>query len=228
MGMTFANMKIYLKFQFGNRTDLEDVSDLNLYETWINSAYTQLCSRNRFWALKRNFKFPQLQDTDTSQSTTDATAYLSVPSDALVIQNIQDTTNDRDLDYIKPGAYFAYTDRSDTDAEGQPTEYTRSGSKLYLHPTPDATYTTEILYRKRPATLSGTEETAIDEEWDDAILALAAFMGFSWLHEYDKAEARKNEFIGLVSGLIGLYDQEEKGANDTYQMKEGTKEYGFD
>ena len=228
MGMTFSQMGIYLKFQFGNRTDLEDVGDTNLYNIWINSAYKQLCSRNRFWALKRNFKFPQLQALDTSQSTTDAVAYLSMPSDALIIQNLQDTTNERDLDYIKPIEYFSFTDRADTDAEGQPTEYTRSGDYIYLHPTPDATYTTEILYRKRPATLSGAEETAIDDEWDDAILALAAFIGFSWLHEYDKAEARKNEFIGLVSGLIGLSDQEEKGADDTYHMKEGVKEYGFD
>ena len=228
LAFTFANFTSHLKFQFGNRGDLEDVDSVNLYETWVNMAYMNLTTRNRFWALKRNFKFPELIVTDATQSTTDSEAYVNVPSDAIAIYNVQDTTNDVDLDYIKPNKYFGYTDRSDTSAEGEPTEYTRSDDYIFLHPTPDDTYVLEILYRKRPAVLTGTNTTIIGEEWDDAILALAAFIGFSWTHEYDKAKERKDEFMGIVSGIIGIYDIEEKTARDTLHANPMGKDFGFE
>jgi len=227
MAMTFETMKAYLKFQFGNRTDLESVDSTDLYGVWINMAYKNLTTRNRFWAVKKSFKFPELIVTDVSQSTTDGTAYVSVPTDAIAVYNVQDTTNDRDLDYIKINKYFAYTDRSNTDAEGEPNEYSRSDEYIYLHPTPDDTYALEILYRKRPAVLSGTATTVIGDEWDDAILALACFIGFSWTHEYEKAKERKDEFIGLVSGLIGIYDTEEKTSGETLHANPSGKDYGF-
>jgi len=75
--------------------------------------------------------------------------------------------------------------------------------------------------------LSGSATTVIGEEWDEAILSLAAYIGFSWTHEYEKAEKRKDEFIGLVSGLIGLYDKEEKGAEDILHADPLGKDYGF-
>jgi len=92
MAKTFAELKSYLKFQFGNRTDLESVDSENMYGVWINMAYQNLTTRNRFWSLNRNFKFPELRDTDTSQTTTDGTAYVNVPSGAVVIYNVLDTT----------------------------------------------------------------------------------------------------------------------------------------
>ena len=227
MAKTFAEFTSYLKFQFGNRTDLESVDDVNMYGVWINMAYQNLTTRNRFWSLKRDFKFPKLLAIDDTQSTSDGVAYVNVPTGALIVNNVYDATNDRDLVYIKPAKYFKYTDRSNTDAEGEPTEYTRHGSYVYLHDTPAATYSLEIDYRKIPAVLSGTATTEIGEEWDEAILSLAAYIGFSWVHEYEKAEKRKEEFIGLVSGLIGIYDKEEKGAEDTLHADPAGKDYGF-
>ena len=226
--MTFEDMKAYLKMQFGEDTNLENVDGKNMYGVWINIAYKGLTTRHRFWGLKRNFKFPQLSTVSTVQSTADGDAYIYVTDGAVTVDNVYDITNSRDLDRITPARYFAYTDRSDTSSEGEPTEYTRSGIYLYLHPTPDAVYEIEILYRKIPTALTGTETTEIGEEWDNAILTLAAFTGFSWKHEYDKADKRKDEFMEIISGLIGIYDSEEKDANDTLHADPMTKNYGFE
>lgn len=228
MAMTFANMNTYLKVQFGSRTDLEDTDSTNLYEVWINMAYLELTTSHRFWTVKRNHKFPELLTLDTTQSTADGTAYINVPSDAIVVHNFVDTTNERSLDRITPAKYFDFTDRSDTSAEGQPVEYTRVGDYLYLYPTPDAVYTTEILYRRRPAALTGTNATEIGEEWDNAILTLAAFIGFSWTGEPEKAAARKAAFMDILGGCIGIYDEEEKDANDTLHADPMGKSYGFE
>jgi len=228
MAYDFSEFKKFLKFQFGNRTDLESVDGLNLYGVWVNSAYKILTTRNRFWAVQRNFKFPQLRDRDASQATVDGTAYIDVPSDAVIIHNVYDTENDRDLAYIKPNYYYKLTDRANTSAEGEPTQYTRAGDRIYLYPTPDDAYDMEIEYRRIPSDLTGENTTAIGEEWDDAIVALASYIGFSWLHEYDKAKERKEDFLNLVSGLIGIYDQEERGAEDTLHADPMGKDYGFE
>jgi len=227
MAYTFTDFKNYLKLEISQRDDLESIGGVNMYGVWINSAYKNLTTRNRFWALKRNFKFPQLLALDTTQSTSNGSPYIVVPTNALAVLNVFDVTNSRPLNRIKPGKYLDYTDRSDTDAEGEPTEWTRIGGYLYLHSTPDDEYDMEIEHRKIPADLSGTETTEIGAEWDEAILCLAAYTGFSWLHEYEKAEARKDEFIGLVSGLIGIYDIEERDAKDTLHADPMGKDYGF-
>ena len=225
--MTFEDMNTYLEIQFGNRADLKDFNSTNLYEVWINIAYMELTTQNRFWAVKKNIKFPELLTLDTTQSTVDGVAYIDVPSDAVVVHNLIDTSNDRGLDRITPAIYFDYTDRSDTGAEGEPVEYTRTGDYLYLHPTPDDAYTTEILYRKRPAALTDTNTTVIGEEWDNAILTLAAYTGFSWIGEPEKAKASKAEFMEILAGRVGIYDQEEKDSNNTLHADPSGKDYSF-
>ncbi len=207
---TFSEFKSFLKLQMGARTDLENYDGTNLYETFINMAYIRLTTRNRFFAIKTNFTFPQLETVDTTITTTDGTPYISVPSDCMVVRDCYDYTNKRYLDQIPWREYIRYTDRFDSSSEGEPNEWVRAGDNIYLHPTPDtSSESIYVYYRKIPAVLTGTNATVLDTAWDESILQLALIIGKTWLKEYEEAEQMKKEWLDNVSGMMGIYYQEE-------------------
>lgn len=208
--LTFAEFKSYLKLQMGKRTDIENYDGTNLLETWINMAYIRLTTRNRFFAIKTNFTFPQLETVDTSLTTTDGTPYISVPSDCMVVRDCYDYTNSRYIERIPWREYLKYTDRFDSSSEGEPNEWVRAGDYIYLHPTPDTdSEAIYVYYRKIPAVLTGTDTTVLDTAWDEPILQLALIIGKTWLKEYPEAEEMKKEWLDNVSGMMGIYSQEE-------------------
>lgn len=214
----FDDFKEQIKYRHSMDTSPETIGDssLNFYGIWANHAYKQICSAHRLFGINKRFRIPQLE-TSTTATTTDGTAYVSVPSGCLVVRTVYDSTNNRRLDQISWDTYLEYTDRADTTAEGDPTEWTRSGARIYLHSTPGTTGDTlTIYYKKLPSDMTGTETTIIGAEWDEPIVQLAAYKGFIWLGQYDKAKATKEEFIETIAGLIPLYGAEELDANVKY------------
>jgi len=206
----FDDFKSYLKLQMGKRTDVENYEGVDLYGTWINMAYIRLTTRNRFFAIKTNFTFPQLETVDTSQTVSDGVQYIDVPSDCMVVRDVYDYTNGRYLTQIPWREYLKYTDRFDTSAEGEPSEWVRAGDYIYLHPTPDSdTDVPYVYYRKIPAVLTGTNTTILDTAWDEPILQLALIIGKTWLKEFPEVEEMKKEWLDNVSGMMGIYSQEE-------------------
>ena len=154
---TFAVLKNKLKFELGERTDLSSHTDLsNLYGRWINVAYLTLTTSDSIQGVWGHLYLPELMTEDTSQSTSDGGQTLDMPSDAVYIEGVHDTTNDVELDRISWAEYKSYTGRSDSDSENKPTEWTRRTTYLYLYPTPDAVYACTIYYKKRPTALTGT------------------------------------------------------------------------
>lgn len=217
--MTFSVLKDFLKVQFGNRTDLEAYvggsGTINLYEKWINLSYKELVTRNRWWGRKADFYFPQLETDSNRESstitTTDGTEYVTVPTDALIIRDIWDETNDRALDRVASWSeYVDYTGRATASSENKPTEWIRNGTYIYLYPTPDATYTLRVYYRKIPDDLSGSSVTLIGQEWDEIILLGAKIKGMTWLGDKEDLEETKKEWAEKVDGLIGIYSEEER------------------
>jgi hypothetical protein len=210
--LTFDVMKEYVKLRAGNRADLEAAGDssLNYYGIWINSAYRQLCTQQGVLGLKKNLYFPQLM-TSMSKTTTDGTVYVAVPTGALYITDIFDKTHGRKLKGITWDTYISYTDRTTAASEGDPTEWTRYGTYVYLHPTPKTTSDELVIYYKKLVTdLSGSLTTEIGAEWDDAIVELATHKMFLFLHEYDKAKVCKEAFLEMSVGLVGIYSLEDK------------------
>lgn len=206
---TFANFTDYLQVMFGERSDLTSVGGVNLYEKWINLAYIRLTTRNRFWGIKKNFYFPELEVDNSGTATTDGTAYIATPTDALIVREVWDSTSDVRLNNIPFSKYIGYTGRADSSSEGSPIEWVRRGVNIYLHPTPDATYSMYVYYRKIPAILTGTNVTVIGTEWDEVVLQMAYIIGKEWLGEYGKAEAMKKDLAESFAGIIGIYDLEE-------------------
>jgi hypothetical protein len=205
---SFADLKNYLKLRFGNADSFD-----SYYGVWVNSAYTQLCTRDIVG--KRRIEIPELE-TITTAATVDGTAYVSVPTDCLVIKEIYDTTNNKHLDWIAWGAYIAKTDRATATAENKPDYWIRSGGRIYLYPTPDAAYTLSISYRKRPAALSGDSDvTILGQEWDDVILEMAHYIGRNWVGEMEKAEFSRKLADEMINNIMDIYNREEKARRES-------------
>ena len=208
---TFAEFQSELLFNLGRVTD----TDLDDYKAgWINTAYLQFCSRNKFWYLKvpKTFNLPEL-DTSSVATGNDGDAYISKP-DGLFVHTVWDMTNDNILGYKDHSWYVEQTGRADADSEGEPQNWTPYGNKLYLYPTLDAEYNFTIYHRKRPSALTGTLTTVIGAEWDEPILQLATIKGLNSLREFDKAKGWKEEFIDTVSSLMGLQTRQARYTRD--------------
>lgn len=210
---THANFITYLTLSLGQRDDITAYDDL-----WINAAYYWLTSR-------KDLYFPELEWLPaTSADTTDGTAYIDTTSSMLFVQGVYDSTSTHWLEKIRPHKYFAYPDRSDSSAEGEPTRWTHTAGGtnrgyIYLYPTPDDTYAIIRYYRGLPTALTGSNKTVIGTEWDEIILEKAIWFGKKRLREYAGNPQQQNIDNQLIEDMIddikGLYDRE------NIHMKEG-------
>ena len=200
----------YLDFRLGNNSATDSYRLL-----WLNQAYRFLTMSDKPFGIKKSLYFPELE-TSTTSDTTDGVAYISTPSDALIIREVYDTTNDARLDWISWPDYVGKTDRSDTSAEGYPAYWHRRGGSIYLYPTPDSTYTMRVYYKKRVDNLDGStyNTTEIGKEWDDVILELAVMFGRNWLNEPERAEYAKKTALEMIASIQGSYDAEERARRE--------------
>jgi hypothetical protein len=223
---TFSEFQTDLKFELGQRTDLDSYLD-----DWVNAAYIDLCTRNRFWESKFGgaFDFPELHVVDDSQATADGYAYVNTPSGVLYVEQIHDTTNDFILRGISWREYVEKTGRATAASEGKPKKWVRYGERIYLNPTPDSAYNLDISFRKVPAKMvNDSDVTDIGTEWDEVILKLAVIQSLMRLKEYEWAEIERKEWINLVSDRLGMKAKED-GAKKTFiQPDYQANQYGYD
>ena len=209
----FDDFKTYLKFQLGQRTDLSAATDdsSNLYGIWVNLAYRELTTTVKLLGKEYNFFFPETEANSTA-TTTDGTNYISTPTDCLYVEDIFDETNIRWLEPIPHRQFVQYTDRADTSAEGDPVEWVRRGSYIYLHPTPGTTDDTlRIYYKDRVDNLVTTGATVIGAEWDEIILQLALLKALRWTNDYEALSTESNSLGALLDAQSTLYHREELG-----------------
>lgn len=212
--LTFSQMSDYALFQLGGPSRTELISPTNYISRWINSALSDLTTKNRYMGLKRNFVFPELE-VSTTLTTVDGQAYVTTPSDCLIVRYVYDTTNNVKLTRMNWYSYVSYTDRATATSEGKPSEWVRSSTKIYLHPTPDSAYVVEVFYKKKHAALSAAADvTLIGSEWDDIIVQLAVIKGSQWMKDWDSVKQLKSDWLETVSSMLGIYDQEERDRHD--------------
>jgi len=214
---SFDDFRNYLKFELGQRTDLE--SPVNYYTAWINAAYISLTTRDKLFGMNKSFWFPQLETSGTAMTTAGVT-YVLTPEDALVIRRIWNTTDDAYLKPITKDEYYKRLSKVTTASRGTPTEYVRLGTNIYLSPTPDDSTTSLVIYyRMVPAVLgASTDVTVLGAEWDEPILKLAVIQTHQRLKEYDLAELEKKAWVEDVLGLMGIYNQEERARETVLGM----------
>jgi hypothetical protein len=220
---TFVNMKTYVKLHFGNNDAWSTPTDY--YGVWVNKAYNRIATQGTFFGV--SVRMPQLETSET-KATVDGQAYVTTPTDALCVMDVYDTTNNVLLDNVTWHDYLENTDRATATYEGKPEEWVRSGSYIYLYPTPDAVYTMRIYYHKIPAAMVLDAATSeLGNEWDEPIITLAAYIGKTWTMDYEGAKILRDEFKEQVTGIMGVYDAEEKSRNEHLYVDESYRDRSY-
>jgi len=223
----FSEFKNELRIELGERTDVESLGGVNYLGVWVNTAYITLATQNKMWGIRKNFTFPELEAIETD-ITEDGSATIDVPSDCVITRHVWDSTNDVKLIGIPFATYITYSGRASTTSEGKPTQWVRNGDYIYLYPTPDDAYTLYIYYRKRPAKMVAADDTTvIGAEWDEPILRLAKSLALRKLNQYTEAKQEKEEFLDMVRGVVGIYDQEAFDTEQYRQPDPGYNNFGY-
>ena len=227
--LTFAELKSYTKFQIGQRTDVESATDesADLYGVWVNLAYKALCNQNRFHGLRINYTFPELMISNDGTNTTDGTEYVDTPATILgTPHEVFDETSNVHLHWRPWSWYVGKTDRDTAASENNPKYWINYGAgaaagskRVYLYPTPDATYSIYIYFRKKAVTLTGTSVTLIGEEWDQVILQMAVCEGYKWLREWSNYDRELAIVQESIAGIIGHEQVSELARKESIQPR---------
>lgn len=216
MGYNFGQLKNQLKFRLGNRNDLD-----SWYGTWINMAYANLTSRDKFYdvSFPKSFKFPKLEVTESLPTASDKN-YIdltALTTKCLIIYEVRDTTNDVQLEGI---GFTRFRGLTPSSSGSKPTQYSCWGDYLYLYDTPNGIYNLQIDFRKRPTAMQDNNDTpALHDEMQEALLDMATITGFRWLLEYEKADIEIKLLIEFFQSHLGIYDQEKFGKRDNRFFK---------
>ena len=161
------------------RTDLQTaLGDRGLSNTildrHINFAYLDIIGA---------VKFPELVEEDTSQSTANGVNSVNVPTGAMLVDLVRNTTDDVKLQWIPLQEYWRLTQ-----AAGVAAKWSRQKNKIMLNPVPNGIKALRILYIKSPARLSGsTDVTVLPDTWDSAVFLLSVHFGLLAVGEEDRA-----------------------------------------
>lgn len=163
------------------------VWDNNTLDYFINRWYTKV--QNDF-----KFDIPECQ-TSTILTTTNGVVEYDTPADLVRITGFfdwtyslsritkQDTLNNRSTQ-TKPRSYYTYN------------------NKIWLFPTPDSTYTLDLLYNKKLPKLTSTEDSVIDEDMEDLVVLHACYLLFISVEKNDKATMCANQYNSARDSMI--------------------------
>jgi hypothetical protein len=215
--MTASDMVTEIRLWLGGETS-ETISD-NQILRWINRSYIELASA---------YKFDELE-TSTSVSTTSGTAEYAIPStgadDILKVISMTDDTNNVTMFPTSRWQYDRWVSGDATNQTGTPIYWINSGvgdnsdspaktvKQFTFYPTPDGTYTINVIYLKKPTELvlsPSATSAVIREPWDDVILQRAVSRGWRGLGDDDKAykalqAARDSEKAAVQSSFTASY-----------------------
>jgi hypothetical protein len=227
---TLQNFTDYLKFELGKRDDLEGTP--NYLQLWVNAAYRDICTRDRFWGLRvpERFEFAELVVDDNSYATAAHVPYIVSPANCSYIKQVFDVTSDRILRHFSSWRqYVEKTGRASASSEAAPTKWIReTEGKIFLWPTPDAVYAMTVSYRKIPDELTNVgDKTAIPKDWDDIVLKLAVVQSMMRLKQYDMAKNEKENWLDMMASKIGLRSREDKANRDFFKPDMAYKRFEY-
>jgi hypothetical protein len=186
------------------RTDLQSAMgdkgiDNTRLDRWINYAYLDLAGSVDFEVL----------DEDDTVATVAATQTIDAPDNTMIIKFIRNTTSDALLGWVPKGELF----RRSSVITGPPTQWTRHGSVIYLHPVPDAVYSLFIISKIPPDLMtSGTDVTVFPDTWDAAIFFLSVHYGLLAIGEEQRSAAWMSRAVSYIQSRMTEKDLHAKAA----------------
>ena len=189
--MTLQQLRDYVRYRVGQRTDLTTGTGLTNLDIWINTAKQEIEHSIRFTELEEELNLPT---ATANQRYID----LSLTSGIYAILSIYDVTNARQLDPFD-GDYAAYERQF-------PTTYSRASSwlhfadRLYLTPGPDSADVFRAGIWRETADLTAVGESpVIPGVWHEAVAILALRNAWRALDEDARASAvERGEYASFI------------------------------
>lgn len=173
--MNFGNVYGEVINRLGNRSDITSRA-----KQWVNQAH---------FSIGTSYKFYELEVKATSSTSASVRSY-SLPTDLRVILSLRDTSNNRKLNL---GDWRTFDKLNQV--TGKPSRYIRFGSTFELDPTPDAIYNLSLRYLKRLASLlNDSDDFILPDEWIEAIILRACWIGSTSLQMFESANIFKSEY----------------------------------
>lgn len=210
----FSTMKTRVALRLGNMQSSDPF--YSYLGSWVNEAGNRVIMR----ALSRNLRrrqnlFPELYDL-WEDTTIDGQDYISTPDDILYVDALYSLNTSAAVDYATDARYsmseignnrtWQFLSRSQT---GYPNKWHRYGNRLYVHPTPTATYVTKVLIAgfAREGTLSGNSDVFVmDPMWHPAVIDYAVYLGateLGWIEDAASALTACDRKLEETTTILG-------------------------
>ncbi len=89
--------------------------------------------------------------------------------------------------------------------QSKPSSYYIYGSKIWLYPTPDSTYTIDLLYNKYLPKLTNTQWTLLPDDYDEAIALYASYLAMMSVEKQAKATMCLAQYNSEINWLLWQY-----------------------
>jgi hypothetical protein len=161
--------------------------------------------------LRRELRIRQMLKVSTT-TTTGGDATVALPSDFLQLRDIHIDTNPISaVQYQSPSIFFRNTRSTES---GIPRQYTILGQEFQFAPTPDSTYTLQMLYYAAPDFLSDTNTSnAFMANCPDALLYGALAEAEPYLMNDSRIQVWASLYDRAVNNVQVSDDQAEYSAS---------------
>lgn len=123
-------------------------------------------------------------------ATVAGTPTVALPSDYSRLYTLEYPTEDRHLTNVD----IPQMDGLPNDSSGLPTTYTIDRPNVRLWPTPDAVYSLQLRYYRKPLTMTASQGTEIDEDYDGVLVSYALARCFRRENDLEAAQFHMGEF----------------------------------
>lgn len=197
---TLAEMRAEVAVSLGNKAGM-DATINNM----LNEATLQLVMTVRPYESLEQQTVPTVNGTFAYDLAEDAYAII-------LVTDLTDTARPLSL---RQGTLIEFYGVSR--AVGRPTKWVRSENQIYLYNrVPDSVRSIEVLYLKRPATMTSSQDFPLNAEWVLPVIELATFLTFSRLNQSDKAK-----------GKLEVYDIMLKARQTPLEIEDESPERAF-
>lgn len=199
---SLVELRVLVRTTYSKIDPNAKVRDNNVVDNYINEAYRKI--QRDVW-----YDIPECQSSVDITTTSGTTEYTR-PND---LQKVMGFFQDwYELTRITK-EYFARSRAS----ESKPCSYYLYGWKIWFYPTPDSSYTINLIYNKSLPKITDTVGSELPIEYDDAIASYACYLMMISVEKQARANMALSLYMERINELYWQY------INDDYWISFGTQ-----
>ena len=166
--------------------------------------------------VNRNLRIRKMETRHTS-STVAEQAYYGLPDNYVQMRSFKLNTSPlTDLEYLTPERMDTVWAGSQT---GQPKAYTIVGDEIRLAPTPDSAYTMEMLFWRKPVSLSDSNTSNFMLSANPDALLYGALIELCSYSENDKGVLKWTQLFNESMNAVQTEDDRDRASGGALQVR---------